>query len=157
MYLKESVLREWYFSVILTKKYHRSIIRPCSHCIPFLRFRSVNVLGTFRAVSVPTWGNVLAQHGQRACPTWARCLPISWRIIPDSNESCYFKALCRNEQKNMTEQYLCSPVVIYTNEYGILELQVINAENRLLLQEMQAQKFLPCPNNPPNVHYTVLA
>ena len=138
-------------------KYHGSIIRPCSHCIPFLRFRSVNVLGTFRAVSVPTWGNVLAQHGQRACPTWARCLPISWRIIPDSNESCYFKALCRNEQKNMTEQYLCSPVVIYTNEYGILELQVINAENRLLLQEMQAQKFLPCPNNPPNVHYTVLA
>ncbi len=60
-------------------------------------------------------------------------------------------------KKNMTEQYLCSPVVIYTNEYGILELQVINAENRLLLQEMQAQKFLPCPNNPPNVHYTVLA
>ena len=48
----------------------------------------------------------------------------------------------------MTEQYLCSPVVIYTNEYSILELQVINAENRLLLQEMQAQKFLPCPNTP---------
>ena len=60
--------------------YHGSIIRPCSHCIPFLRFRSVNVLGTFRAVFVPTWGNVLAQHGQRACPTWARCLPRMGRI-----------------------------------------------------------------------------
>ena len=67
--------------------YHGSIIRPCSHCIPFLRFRSVNVLGTFRAVFVPTWGNVLAQHGQRACPTWARCLPrmgrISVRQVPN--------------------------------------------------------------------------
>ena len=60
-------------------------------------------------------------------------------------------------KEDTPEQYLCSPVVIYTNGYGILELQVINAENRLLLQEMQAQKFLPCPNNPQNVHYTVLA
>ena len=64
----------------VSQKYHGSIIRPCSYCIPFLRFHYMNVLGTFRTVSVPTWGNVLAQHGHAACPTWARCLPRMGRI-----------------------------------------------------------------------------
>ena len=64
----------------VSQKYHGSVIGPCSHCIPFQCFHYMNVLGTFWAVFVPTWGNVLAPHGHAACPTWARCLPRMGRF-----------------------------------------------------------------------------
>ncbi|KIP62177.1 hypothetical protein ST44_07725 [Prevotella pectinovora] len=31
----------------------------------------------FGVRNLPTWGNVLAPSEKAACPTWARCLPIS--------------------------------------------------------------------------------
>ena len=33
------------------------------------------ILGTKGKGNVPRWGNVLTHVGQRACPTWARCVP----------------------------------------------------------------------------------
>ena len=91
--LKESGLREWYFSVIITKKYHRSIMEVSSYHVVIAFLSSAFVPWMFWAHSgqyscplgvtcLPNMGTLLAPLGHAACPGWAelqsdKC-PISW-------------------------------------------------------------------------------
>ena len=81
MYLKESVLREWYFSVILTKKYHRSIMEVSSDHVAIAFLSCGFVLWMF-------W----AHSGQYPCPLGATCLPNKGKVLaPLGHAACPFR------------------------------------------------------------------
>ena len=81
MSLKESVLREWYFSVILTKKYHRSIMEVSSDHVAIAFLSCGFVLWMF-------W----AHSGQYSCPLGATCLPNMGNVLaPLGHAACPFR------------------------------------------------------------------